>query len=228
MKSEKDEMLKIFQDLSRPKLPLKRNRKESQVDSNWKKNPDYRPSGATSESFVALDCEMVSTENDKNCLARVSIVNMECEVLLDLFVKPDEKVVNYRTFVTGIRARHLKYAKSFQEVREQVKRIIKGKIVVGHALHHDLKALKITLDKEKVRDTQTLYAESSGNALVSLQKLTFQTLGKVIQTGQHSSVEDAAATMEIFKTLFLNNKKKKLKVDKRKKGKSGDEFVGEG
>lgn len=224
MGSEKEDMMKVFLEIGKPRLPVKRPSKESKIDSNWKKNPNYKAPNSSSETYVALDCEMVSTETDKNCLARVSIVNMECEVLLDMFVKPDEKVVNYRTFVTGIRARHLKYAKPFKEVRSKVKQIIKGKILVGHAIHHDLMALKLTVDKEKIRDTQSLYSESTGTSQISLQKLCYQTLGKVIQTGQHSSVEDASSTMEIFKTLFLSQKSKTVaKPDKRKKMTSGKE-----
>lgn len=211
MDSEKKDMLKVLKSLSSPQLPKKRPVKESNLDKNWKKNPLYKSVGLNSESYVAIDCEMVSTENDKNTLARVSIVNMEGDVLLDLYVKPEEKVLNYRTFVTGIKARHLNTGKPFKEVRKMVKGIIRNQIVVGHAIHNDLSALKIDLPKDKIRDTQSLYSEASGVSSISLQKLCQQTLSRIIQTGQHSSVEDAWATMEIFKTLFLANKTKKPK-----------------
>lgn len=220
MDSEKKDMLSILESLSSNHLPKKRPQKLSTIDTNWKKNPNYKESTKSSQSYIAIDCEMVSTEADKNSLARVSIVNMDCEVLLDMFVKPEGKVVNYRTFVTGIRHRHLKFAESFNEVRKKVKDILKGKIVVGHAVHHDLQALKLEISKEKIRDTQALYFETSGVAAISLQKLCFQALGRVIQTGHHSSVEDAIATMEIFKTLFLGKKiKPAVKIDKRKRAK---------
>ena len=225
MSKEKRRMLKVLQSLSSPVLPKKRPTKESSLDSNWKKNPAYTtPIGTKSQSYVGVDCEMVSTENDTNSLARVSIVNMNGEVLLDMFVKPESKVINYRTFVTGIRPRHLNSAKSHPEVRKKVKEILKNKIVVGHALHHDLKALQIEIPKERTRDTQGLYGEMSGVGSVSLQKLCFQTLGRMIQVGHHSSVEDALATIEIFKTLFLAGKNKNIKKLKDKgKNKEGEQ-----
>ena len=166
---------------------------------------------------------MISTENDKNALARVSIVNMDGEVLLDSFVKPDEKVVNYRTFVTGIRSRHLSSAKSFKDVKKQVEKLIKDKIVVGHAVYHDLQALKIELPKDRIRDTQTLYSEMHGIGSISLQKLCFQSLGRMIQVGHHSSVEDALATIEIFKIMFLRNKSSSKNKKKSKKSKEINE-----
>jgi len=229
MDSEKKGMLSILESLSSEPLPKKHQAKSSAVDSNWKKNPFYKAPNSASESYIAIDCEMVSTEQDKNSLARVSIINMDCEVLLDMFVKPEGKVVNYRTFVTGIRHRHLKFAKSFAEVRKKVKEIIRGKILVGHAVHHDLQALKLEIPKERIRDTQGLYSETTGTASISLQKLCFQALGRVIQTGHHSSVEDAIATMEIFKTMFLARKvKPAVKVDKRKRAKLNEEEKKEG
>lgn len=209
-------MLDLLQSLSTPSLPVKRPAKQSSLSPNWKKNPEYTsPIGSASQSYIAIDCEMVSTEDDTNSLARVSIVNMDGEVLLDSYVRPESKVINYRTFVTGIRPRHLNTAKSFVEVKKIVEKLIRNKIVVGHALHHDLKALKLELPKERTRDTQGLYSEMSGIGSVALQKLCFQTLGRMIQVGHHSSVEDALATIEIFKTLFLAGKKNSSK--KRKK-----------
>lgn len=209
MDTEKTAMIKILESLSTQTLPKKRPAKPSSVNANWKKNAEYKSPNITTDSYVGIDCEMVSTENDKNTLARVSIVNIEGDVLLDSYVKPDEKVINYRTFVTGIKPRHLNSAKSFDEVREDVKRIIKNKIIVGHAVHHDLNALKIKVSEDKLRDTQVLYSETFGVSSISLQKLCFEVLGRMIQVGHHSSVEDAIATIEIFKTLFLSNKNPK-------------------
>ena len=208
MEEEKSQMLKILESIP-SNAPKKRQRNESSLNTNWKKNSSYKPTLLSSDSYVGLDCEMVSTDNDKNALARVSIVNIDGTVLLDTYVKPDEKVVNYRTFVTGIRPRHLNSAKSFEDARKEVKKIIKNKIIVGHAVHHDLKALKLEIDESKLRDTQSLYSKEYGIGSISLQKLCFQTLGRMIQVGHHSSVEDAIATIEVFKTLFLSNKKNK-------------------
>ncbi|KAI9260786.1 hypothetical protein BY458DRAFT_439940 [Sporodiniella umbellata] len=59
--------------------------------------------------FVAIDCEMVGVGPGgvDSALARVSIVNFNGAVLLDVYVKPLEKVTDYRTHVSGIQREHL-------------------------------------------------------------------------------------------------------------------------
>jgi len=206
MDKEKNLMLKVLKDISQPTPQLPQKRKPSTgVSTNWKKNPNYRPTKKhTSLPYVALDCEMVSTEKDPNTLAQVAIVDFDGHVLLNEYVKPDSEVKNYRSSITGIRSKHLKNAKSFPQVQALVKNIIEDKIVVGHSISHDLKALDLQLDQEKVRDTQKLFKAKTQVKAVSLQKLSFDVLGKVIQLGKHCPVEDARSTIEIFKALFLH------------------------
>jgi RNA exonuclease 4 len=57
--------------------------------------------------YVALDCEMVGIGIDgtESSLARVSLVNYHGAVLLDEFVKQRERVVDYRTRYSGVRAK---------------------------------------------------------------------------------------------------------------------------
>lgn len=55
---------------------------------------------------LAIDCEFVrglAGEREISLLARVSIVNANGKCIMDKFVKPTQKVVNYCTFVSGIR-----------------------------------------------------------------------------------------------------------------------------
>lgn len=64
--------------------------------------------------FVAIDCEMVGVGEGgiASALARVSLVNYHGAVLLDTYVKPMERVTDYRTFVSGIEPKHLKDGKN--------------------------------------------------------------------------------------------------------------------
>lgn len=54
---------------------------------------------------VAMDCEMVGVGpgGEESILARVSIVNYFGKCVYDKYVKPTEKVTDYRTAVSGIR-----------------------------------------------------------------------------------------------------------------------------
>jgi RNA exonuclease 4 len=58
---------------------------------------------------MAIDCEMVGVgaQGVQSTLGRVSIVNWHGAVLLDTFVKPKERVVDYRTWVSGVSAEDL-------------------------------------------------------------------------------------------------------------------------
>ena len=49
----------------------------------------------------------VGQSGQENMLARVSIVNSLCQPVYDKFVKPKEKVTDYRTFVSGVRPKDL-------------------------------------------------------------------------------------------------------------------------
>lgn len=66
---------------------------------------------------IALDCEMVGVGFDgkRHMLARVSVVNSHGHAVYDSFVAPQEKVVDYRTSVSGIKPANLKNGMSREE-----------------------------------------------------------------------------------------------------------------
>lgn len=67
------------------------------------------------------------------------MVNNDGAVLLDQYVRPAEKVTDYRTFVSGIEPAHLiEGALGLAEAQKQVAHILTGRILIGHAVHHDL------------------------------------------------------------------------------------------
>ncbi|XP_049296254.1 RNA exonuclease 4 [Anopheles funestus] len=152
---------------------------------------------------IALDCEMVGIGADgkEHMLARVSIVNEQGEVIIDLYVKPQETVIDYRTDISGIRPEHIAHGVDFKTVRELVRKIIHGKTLVGHALKNDLLVLNLRHPKHNIRDTSRFrpIAKKAGSfGTPSLRSITFALLGEDIQDGSHDSVEDARAAMKIY------------------------------
>lgn len=149
---------------------------------------------------LSLDCEMVSNINDKDMLARVSIVNYGLQCVYDKFVKPTMPVGDYRTRVSGIRESDLENGVDFQVVQEEVKAILKNKILVGHSIHHDFKVLKIWHPKQLVRDTSRYkpFLIVSDGKTPSLKRLAKEFIGEDIQGGEHSSVEDAKIAMKLY------------------------------
>lgn len=74
------------------------------------------------------------------------MVNNDGGVLIDQYVQPQEKVTDYRTFVSGIEPKHLREgAVSLSEAQKLVAQILTGRILVGHSVHHDLQVLRVCL-----------------------------------------------------------------------------------
>ncbi|NXU00624.1 I20L2 protein, partial [Buphagus erythrorhynchus] len=160
--------------------------------------------------LVAMDCEMVGTGpgGRTSALARCSIVTYEGDVVYDQYVRPEAPIVDYRTRWSGIRPRHMANAVPFRRAQREVLRVLAGKVVVGHAIHNDFKALHYSHPKALTRDTSQipLLNRRGGfpeNVAISLKRLTKALLNQDIQVGKkgHSSVEDARATMELYKVV---------------------------
>lgn len=150
---------------------------------------------------VAMDCEMVGIGEDKkeNMLARVSIVNSLGECIYDTFVKPTATITDYRTAVSGVRPCDLVNAEKFPVVQKKVLEILRGKVLVGHAVHNDLIVLNIRHPRHKTRDTSRFKKfYQIGVGTPSLKKLTSHFLNVDIQTGEHNSIQDAQAAMQLY------------------------------
>ncbi|KAL1138411.1 hypothetical protein AAG570_008475 [Ranatra chinensis] len=148
---------------------------------------------------VGLDCEMVGIGDygREHMLARVSVVNEHGDCLYDRFVKPRERVVNYRTFVSGVRPEDIENGDDFETVQKAVAEIIKGRRLVGHALRNDLSVLHLSHPKWDIRDTSRFFREQ-GKGTPGLKKLALEHLGLKIQEGEHSSVQDAQAAVQLY------------------------------
>ena len=137
----------------------------------------------------------------ESVLARVSIVDFKGDQVYDSFVRPKEMVTDWRTHVSGITAKHMVGARSFEQVQKDVSAILNGRVVVGHAVKNDLSALLIGHPKREIRDTSKYppYRKVGGGRSPRLKVLAEEFLGLTIQEGAHSSVEDARATMLLYR-----------------------------
>lgn len=161
--------------------------------------------------YIALDCEMVGigSGGKQSALARVSLVNWNGEVVLDTFVQVPTRVTDFRTWVSGVKPKNIREGKAMdvKECREKVAAHLKNKVVVGHALRNDFHALMLTHPNQDTRDTAKYrpFQRLGGNKWRSrkLRDLVKENLGLSIQeNGQaHDSVDDARATMELFKLV---------------------------
>ncbi len=154
--------------------------------------------------YIGIDCEMVGvgpTPDKDSALARISIVDYNGKLVYDSFVLPKEPVADYRTYVSGITPQLLQSARTLEEVQKDVAPLMDGRILVGHAVRHDLDALLLGHPRRDIRDTSRYpqFRKLAGGKTPSLKKLAREILGIDIQSSQHSSVEDARATMLLFR-----------------------------
>lgn len=186
-----------------------------QGNDNRKKEPG---------KYLAMDCEFVGVgpEGTESALARVSIVNFYGHTVLDKFVRPRERVTDWRTWVSGVTPKHMNEAISFQEAQNETSKLLDDKILVGHAIHHDLDALFLSHPKSKIRDTSQYkpFRSISMGKTPSLKKLSQHFLKVDIQDSAHSSVEDARATMLLFR-LHRKEFEQSIRTQNRKPEKKG-------
>lgn len=165
--------------------------------------------------IVALDCEFqeVYIEALGKCrhrVGRVSIVNYYGDVIYDVFAwYPEEpgkrKKLPSPSMKLGVYWADIKLrngACHIQEVEYNVNAILrKAEIVVGHAIHEDIKVFSEGFWKGiETRDTQAYsgYRKHNGGPK-KLSVLSIEILDGSIQGEEHSSAEDAWATMSLFR-----------------------------
>lgn len=153
--------------------------------------------------YIAIDCEMVGVGEGgyEHALARVSIVDFHGRQIYDSYVRPREHVTDWRTSISGISPKHMATARDFDEVQAQVAQLLKGRIVVGHDIRHDFEVLMLDHPRKDTRDTAKFsgFKKYGNGPKPALRVLARELLGVEIQTGQHSSVEDARVTMLLFR-----------------------------
>jgi len=176
------------------------------------KNGEQEVTFEEQSRYLALDCEMVGVgyAGKKSSVARVTLVDWDGRIVWDEFVRQEQEVTDYRTFVSGITPLDVEDAiLTFDECRQRVQEMITDKILVGHALKNDLRALSLSHPWMATRDTAKyepfMQTRFDDNILWprKLKDLASEKLGRKIQReGEpHSAYEDAAAAMDLYRTV---------------------------
>lgn len=161
----------------------------------------YGPVNQHSPMF-AIDCEMCKTERGELDVTRISLVDEALNVLLDEFVKPTEKIIDYLTPYSGITKEHLEnVTTTLEDIHARLEEILPNDaILIGHSLNCDLTSLQ--LSHPYIIDTSCIYNFSIYfNCKPSLKQLASCYLNNKIQdkNSGHCSIEDAIAAMQLVK-----------------------------
>jgi RNA exonuclease 4 len=181
-----------------------------------------KPDLPQKSQYLAMDCEMVGTITGESVAARVVLIDWRGRTVLDIYVKPDVEIADYRTFVSGITKEHLENAPSFSDAQKQIKDLLQDKILVGHGVDNDLRSLGMVHPWLTTRDTAyyqpfmrqletstnqntALRQEGANNPIWGprkLKELAKEKLQRDIQVvgASHCPVEDALAALDLYKS----------------------------
>eukprot|EP00961_Rhodomonas_salina_P030011 404305-Rhodomonas_salina.2 len=150
-----------------------------------------------------MDTEMVSCRRGgvvRPVAAQISIVDSDGHVVLHTHARPRWPIVSYNTKYSGITEEHLRDAPPLEKVRANVISLIKGCLLVGHAIDNDLRALDLLHPVDRIVDTQRIPQIQSmlSQSTPSLKNVCLALLDTRIQDGAHCALQDAKATAKVF------------------------------
>uniref|UniRef100_A0A9J7YJZ3 Exonuclease domain-containing protein n=1 Tax=Cyprinus carpio carpio TaxID=630221 RepID=A0A9J7YJZ3_CYPCA len=154
------------------------------------------------QSSVAKTCPGCYTTQGLE-LARVTVVNSSLQVVIDSFVKPDNDVVEYNTWFSGISEGDVKGTKSsLRDVQAVLLSFINADtILIGHGLEIAFWSFcHLQIIHSTVIDSSVVFAQRLGLLHKrELNSLTADYLRRIIQEMVgHDTLEDAAACMELM------------------------------
>eukprot|EP00798_Chlamydomonas_sp_ICE-L_P011490 gene11490-34206_t len=153
--------------------------------------------------LLAVDTESCGTDMEENAITAICVVDVEGTTVYKALIKPKGKILDYRTYVTGLQEKDFEgITLTRGEARKIVKKLVSevpNTILVGHALYHDLIAMR--LDFTPVIDTSLIFEYKDLPACTpGLSGLVKALLGAEMRQsadGFHDAEEDALMTMRL-------------------------------
>ncbi|KAJ2844648.1 poly(A)-specific ribonuclease, partial [Coemansia erecta] len=145
-------------------------------------------------------------------LARLSIVRASGGTLhgvpfVDDYVETTRPIADLATQYSGIHAGDLTVGTSpyklstMKEVYKKLQLLVDcGCIIIGHGLKHDFRVCNIVVPAAQQRDTMVLFQSPHHIRPIALRFLYWFFYQKNVQTGEHSSVEDAQTALKVFES----------------------------
>ncbi|WRT65068.1 uncharacterized protein IL334_002010 [Kwoniella shivajii] len=187
-------------------------KKGNRREDAWVESPQAKgPPEDGKWPILAMDCEMVLSEDGQE-LARVSIIDYETdENIFDELVKPPKEIIDFRTQWSGITPEKLIHAthtlSSIQSalITGPNPIITPHTILLGHSLECDLIALRIK--HPLCIDTALVYKHPRGPPFkAGLKWLAQRWLKREIQASEkgHDSEEDARTCNDLLKMKMIH------------------------
>ncbi|VDN06345.1 unnamed protein product [Thelazia callipaeda] len=162
--------------------------------------PPLGPQDKRSRKVYAFDCEMVYTTWGTS-LARISVVDINYDLVMDIIVRPQHKVRDCNTRFSGLTMDQIERAElGLEQAQKMFFELINSEtILIGHSVESDLKAMRLV--HHKVVDTSIVFPHRLGPPYKrALKTIASEFLQLIIQedVDGHDSKEDASTCMRLM------------------------------
>jgi RNA exonuclease 4 len=148
---------------------------------------------------------MVEGSRKKSMVAEVAVVDWEGVVVYHTYIQPTGPVVDYREAISGITPEKLEGAPPLAKVQDDLVHVLDGSVLIGHALDNDLRALGIRYTPVRNTAKHPFFQTLGPRGQLQPRKLAALYANYVgngaIQQGAHGAVEDAMASMRVYRFL---------------------------
>jgi RNA exonuclease 4 len=138
-------------------------------------------------------------------VAEVAVVDWEGNIVYHTYIQPTGPVVDYREAISGITPEKLVGAPPLAKVQDDLVHVLDGSVLVGHALDNDLRALGIRYTPVRNTAKHPFFQTLGPRGQLQPRKLAALYANYVgngtIQQGAHGAVEDAKASMRVYRFL---------------------------
>ncbi|VDO07158.1 exonuclease family protein [Brugia malayi] len=169
--------------------------------------PPSGPKDERSRKVYAFDCEMVYTAWGTN-LARISVVDVNDKLVMDVTVRPQYEVRDCNTRFSGLTIDQIERAEfDLEQTQKRFFELVNSEtILIGHSLESDLKAMRLV--HHRVVDTSIVFPHRLGLPYKrALKTIASEILQLIIQEDidGHDSKEDASTCMRLMLHKVMHN-----------------------
>ena len=166
--------------------------------------------------YAIVDIETTGGKFNEECITELAIIRYANNTILDQFsslINPLREIQPFVQKLTGINSNMVKNAPKFYQVAKRIIEITEGCILVAHNSNFDYRILKIEFERLgyefRLKTICTVALSKKILPNIESYKLSRITKALGIPIGKsHRAMNDAQATLKLFKILLSKDKKK--------------------
>ena len=165
-------------------------KKESSIE--WARNLLKKHKG-----IVVLDTETTGLNNDDEII-EIGILDLNCNVLFHSYIRPERDFIPLEAVkVHGITKEMLANSPSIAEIYNDIRNIIRDRVIVTYNAEFDKRLLNQTLEKYNLKRIKSIWV----CAMTRYADYMMSSKWLKLPNAGHDTITDCKATIEIIKTI---------------------------